>query len=217
MRRLLILALLVVACSPTAEPASPPSTDAPATTAPAPSATTTSAPTGSSLADQIVPVGSALYDPTQLPEPGPAPVALTVEGVDIDRAPIVPVGVESSGEMEIPGAREIGWYRFGPTPRDEGSAVLAAHIAFNGRRGVFRRLTDVQVGVLIRVEYEDGTSTTHVVTEMAQYPKSDLPLDRVFSKNGTPTLTLITCGGWFNSSLRSYDDNVVVYATPLDG
>ena len=37
----------------------------------------------------------------------------------------------------------------------------------------------------------------------------------VFSKEGEPTLVLITCGGSFNRGLNSYDDNVVVYADPV--
>ena len=46
--------------------------------------------------------------------------------------------------------------------------------------------------------------------------KDELPVDRVFSKDGDPVLTLITCGGDFNRSLRSYSDNVVAYAEPID-
>jgi hypothetical protein len=40
-------------------------------------------------------------------------------------------------------------------------------------------------------------------------------LDRIFAKDGDPVLTLITCGGDFNRSLRSYEDNVVTYAVPI--
>lgn len=139
---------------------------------------------------------------------------MTIDGVPIDDAPVVAVGVESNGELEIPGAREVGWYRFGLTPQESGSAVFAAHIALNGRNGVFRRLADVQPGAVVTVGYEDGSSSTHVVTEIAQYSKADLPLERVFAKTGDPILTLITCGGAFNRSLNTYDDNVVVYAVP---
>ncbi|CAN5768385.1 hypothetical protein BH23ACT5_BH23ACT5_02490 [soil metagenome] len=52
--------------------------------------------------------------------------------------------------------------------------------------------------------------------ELSQYPKDQLPTDRVFSREGSPALALITCGGTFNRALRSYDDNVVAYAGPLD-
>ena len=41
-------------------------------------------------------------------------------------------------------------------------------------------------------------------------------LEDFFARDGTPRLVLITCGGRFNRSLNSYDDNVVVISVPLD-
>ncbi len=216
MRRLLLLALLASACSPGASnPETTSAASSTITTSAEVSTTSTTRP-ASALSDQVVPLGSALYDPDVARTNVPIPVSLTVEGVGITNAPIIEVGVEANGEMEIPGASEVGWYRFGPTPRDEGSAVLAAHIAFNGRDGVFRRLANVAIGSIVTVQYDDDSSTTHIVREIAQYDKKDLPLDRVFSKSGPQVLTLITCGGSFNRSLNSYTDNVVVYATPME-
>jgi hypothetical protein len=214
MRRLLILLVLIAACSP--------STGAPTSDAAAPTTTlrmtttTLAAAEEPVLADQVTELGSAIFDPNAIAESNLAPVSLSVDGVAIDSAPVIGVGVESNGEMEIPGAREVGWYRFGPTPRDEGSTVLAAHIAWNGRNGVFRRLASVEIGAIVTVDYEDGSSSRHVVTEIAQYPKDELPLERIFAKTGPPELTLITCGGSFNRALHAYDDNIVVYSSPLD-
>ena len=170
----------------------------------------------SPLADQVRSVGDIRFDPTAtLPDPGPRPVGLTIDGIDISDAPIRDVGVEPNGEMEIPGATEIGWYRWSPSPGQEGSSVLAAHIAFNGRDGVFRDLDDLDVGDRFTVRYDDGTEREFEVTEMAQYDKEELPFDRVFSKTGEPSVVLITCGGDFNRGLNSYEDNVVAYADPV--
>ena len=58
--------------------------------------------------------------------------------------------------------------------------------------------------------------TEFEVVERVQYNKKELPLERIFAKSGDPVLTLITCGGGFNQSLRSYDDNFVVYAVPVE-
>ncbi len=166
----------------------------------------------SELARRTRPLGTAIPEP--LEETTPTPVGLRIDSLGVAGA-VVDVGVEPNGEMEIPGAKEIGWYRFGSSPGERGSAVLAAHIAFNGRDGVFRNLDDIEVGDIVEVSYDDGSSQRFRVTETAQYAKDELPVDRVFAKDGTPELTLITCGGDFNRSLRSYDDNVVAYATPL--
>ena len=68
---------------------------------------------------------------------GPVPRQLQLPTIGVVDAPVTSVGVEPNGDMEIPGAREVGWYQYGPTPGADGSAVLAAHIAFNGVDGVF--------------------------------------------------------------------------------
>jgi LPXTG-site transpeptidase (sortase) family protein len=168
----------------------------------------------SELADSTRPLGSALLQPPS--DPSPAPVGLIIESVGIASAPVIDVGVEPNGEMEIPGATQVGWYRFGPTPGENGSAVLAAHIAFNGRDGVFRDLADIEVGAVVEISYDDGSSKRFRITETTQYAKDELPIDRIFAKEGAPELTMITCGGDFNRSLRSYSDNVVAYAAPID-
>lgn len=212
----LLLLALVAGCSPQTVAELPSTTSIPTTSTTSTTSTTIVDEGTSTLADAVVALGSAIYDPAALPPQTPTPIALSVDGVPVDSAPVIPVGVDANGEMEIPGAHEVGWYRFGPTPAQAGSSVLAAHIAWNGQNGVFGRLAEVEIGSLITVEYDDGSVSHHVVTEIAQYAKADLPFDRVFSKTGPRTLTLITCGGAFNRSLNSYDDNVVVYAAPLD-
>lgn len=174
--------------------------------------TTTAAPARSELADLVRPGGSA----DELPAPsGPVPTAMWFDTIDVDMAPIIDVGVEPTGEMEIPGAREIGWYRYGPTPGAEGSAVLAAHVAWDGQNGVFARLTRAQPGDRFTIAYDDGSLRDFEVVAMAQYAKDELPFEQVFARTGEPTVTLITCGGDFNPSLRSYRDNIVAYAVPV--
>ena len=223
-RLALVLVLIIAACGGTATQASdvPIGNDRPdgVTTS-----STTAAPEDrdeiaddqsgvSDLADRTRPLGSALLQPPS--EPLPVPVGLVIDSIGITSAPVIDVGVEPNGEMEIPGASQVGWYRFGPTPGENGSAVLAAHIAFNGRDGVFRDLDVIEVGAVVEIDYDDGSSKRFEITETAQYAKDELPVDRIFAKDGAPELTLITCGGDFNRSLRSYSDNVVAYAVPLD-
>jgi len=170
----------------------------------------------SPLADQVRSAGDLRFDPSAARlDRGPLPVGLTVPGLDLADAPIRDVGVEPNGEMEIPGAREIGWYRWSASPGQAGSSVLAAHIAFNGRDGVFRELDEVVVGDRFTVHYDDGSTRDFEVTELGQYTKEALPFDRVFAKTGEPSVVLITCGGDFNRGLNSYEDNVVVYADPV--
>lgn len=175
----------------------------------------TTIPPSSTLANRVKPIGSALYDPQEHSPQGSVPTTIAIERLGISQASIVSVGVADNGEMEIPGADSVGWYRFNAVPGGAGSSVLAAHISFNGDPGVFRYLDESEVGDVVVVGFDDGSSARFEIIEVTQYDKGDLPSDRVFAKAGDPVLTLITCGGDFNRSLRSYEDNVVAYAVPL--
>ncbi|HAS13191.1 MAG TPA: hypothetical protein DCS55_22175, partial [Acidimicrobiaceae bacterium] len=130
----LLLLLVGVACGAPAgdgasdgetdEPAAAPTT-APATTVPGPRPT-------SDLADRVEPLDSARYDPAEHEAATRTVTGLSLPVIGVDGAPVEPVGVEPNGEMEIPPAEEVGWYRFGAAPGESGSAVLAAHIAYDG-------------------------------------------------------------------------------------
>lgn len=216
---ILAIAVLVSACS-TGTSVQPATTSTSSTTTTIATTTTSIVPTETTVprspyADLVQPVGSAIFDPTEQQDSGPVPVGVSIDGAQVVDAPVVPVGVLENGEMEIPGRTEVGWYRYGSTPGEEGSSVLAGHIAFDNRPGVFRRLADIELGDIVTVEYEDGTARDFEVIELAQYDKQELPFDRVFAKTGDPLLTLITCGGEFNRSISSYEDNIVAYAIPM--
>lgn len=159
--------------------------------------------------------------PTLAPEltepPPPQPIGLRIDVLDV-RAPIGAYGVDDRGRMDVPdNTTEVGWYRYGPVPGSTGSAVLAAHVDLARQGpGVFYELDTLDVGDQVLVDYADGTTRAFEVVGRAVYQKSDLPLDVIFSREGPPVLTLITCGGAFSRSSGSYDSNVVVYAVPSD-
>lgn len=147
---------------------------------------------------------------------GPRPERLRIEVLDID-APVGQYGVAPGGQMDVPdNITEVGWYKYGPSPGDPGSAVLAAHVDLRGPgRGLFYDLDELEVDDEVVVGYSDGESRRFRVVARAAYLKTELPLDAIFSREGDPVLTLITCGGSFSASEGSYDSNVVVYAVPI--
>ena len=88
------------------------------------------------------------------------------------------------------------------------SAVRAA--------GVFWSLGELEPGDRIIVDYADGTSAEFSVEARNTYLKTDPP-GRHLRPGSTPVLTLVTCGGGFNTMIGRYDSNVVVYAVPMVG
>jgi hypothetical protein len=64
----------------------------------------------------------------------------------------------------------------------------------------------------VLVDRSDGSTLSFTVTGVDRYPKQTFPTDRVYGPTSEPELRLITCGGTFDRSVRSYEDNVVVSA-----
>ena len=148
------------------------------------------------------------------PADKPRPTRLRIDALDVD-AKVAALGVAASGEMDVPSSAEtVAWYEYGPSPGQHGSAVLAAHVDYNGRRGVFFELADLEAGSTITVEFTDARPRSFTVVDGASISKTALPVDQLFRREGRPTLTLITCGGEFDAATRSYRNNVVVRALP---
>lgn len=213
-----------VASVPPASAVTTPSTVAPvapATTAPSTVVTTTptSAPSTTTATTVLSPLAAELGERySVLPEPVsnlPEPVALSIDGIRLTGAPVIPVGVDPTGELEVPDEKSVGWYDLGSRPGEPGAVVLASHVSWNGKRGLFERLANVEPGERAVVTLADGGTRTYEVVERTMYGKEGLPADRVWTHVGPETLVLITCGGRFDPSVKRYRDNIVVYAVPV--
>ena len=153
-----------------------------------------------------------------IPEPvlaRPEPVALTIDDIGVRAAPVVGVGVTPDGQLEVPDETEVGSYVLGARPGQPGAIVLASHVSWNRKVGLFARLGRLEPGQRVTVSLADGGARRYQVVERAQYGKQGLPTDRIWTRTGAETLVLITCGGSFNPSLHRYADNIVVYAVSV--
>jgi sortase (surface protein transpeptidase) len=146
----------------------------------------------------------------------PAPVRIRIESVGID-APVVAAGIDAAGALELArDADAAAWFAAGPAPGESGSAVIAAHVDYDGERGVFFALGDLPAGTTIEVELSDAGARKFVtVGSASSHPKLALPVEDIFRRGGDAALTLVTCGGAFDPGSRSYSDNVIVRAVPL--
>lgn len=164
-----------------------------------------------------VPVAAATLPPAT-PVVPPAGLAIDALGIAL---PVESVGVQPDGQMEIPPAAEVaGWYRFGAAPGDEeGTVVIAAHVdsVASAGLGPFARLGDLAVGDAVRVTRTDGSSVTYAVTGRSSVAKPQVSWGEVFTRDGGHRLVLVTCGGVWHEDRRSYSDNVIVTAEPVDG
>ena len=146
-----------------------------------------------------------------------APTRIRVNDLDIDM-PVAAVGLAATGDMELPvNPANAAWYRFGSAPASSsGATVIAAHVdALGYGLGPFARLADASPGTEVVVTTADGTDQRYRIESVTSTTKSEIPWDEIFDRTGTPRLTLVTCGGEFDTVTRTYSSNVITTAVRI--
>lgn len=146
------------------------------------------------------------------PLPPSPPVRLRIPAIAVDSG-LMDLGLDRAGSLEVPpDGFPAGWYTGAPTPGSLGPAIIAGHVDWAGSPGVFYSLRDLVAGDDITVDRADGTAARFRVRSVQQFPKDAFPTDRVYADLDHAGLRLITCGGAFDRTARSYRDNIVVFA-----
>jgi LPXTG-site transpeptidase (sortase) family protein len=189
----LLLAVTGCAAQPATEPAPP--------AVPVPVAT----PQSTSLTPDAGPKGMAGSTPTE--------VRIPKIGA---KSSLIPLGLNADETVQVPPVTQpmqAGWYDKAPTPGEVGPAVILGHVDGNKQPGIFFRLREMVVGDEVQVSRQDGTTARFTVTRVRQVAKKDFPTEEVYGDTDGPELRLITCGGVFDKSARSYQDNIIVFAS----
>lgn len=136
-----------------------------------------------------------------------APVNVRVMGTD--------------GVMGIPnGKDDVVWYDFqhfggvGGFPGVAGAnALISGHVDYHPNfTAVFWYLRDLGQGDEIDVQLLDGSMVRYAV-DWTQWIGDTDNFTQFAVKDGGEHLTIVTCGGTFNSATRNYDHRLVVRAT----
>ena len=142
---------------------------------------------------------------------------LRIPSIGVDTRQLTELGQTEDRRLEVPqDATTVGHYRGGAAPGETGPAVYASHVNYRGVEGGFARLANVEAGDQVVVERTDGVSVVYAVDRVDTVPKDAFPTVQVYGPTTGPELRLITCGGQFNSDVRSYSDNVVVYGRAVE-
>ncbi len=131
---------------------------------------------------------------------------------------LLPTGYLEDGTVDVPKDPSIaGWFEPGPRPGELGPAVVMGHVdSRKNGPGVFYRLRDIEIGDVATIETTSGP-VRFVVRSVEQFPKDEFPTDLVYGPVPEAALRLITCGGSFDSSVRSYRDNIIAFLVPEVG
>jgi LPXTG-site transpeptidase (sortase) family protein len=125
---------------------------------------------------------------------------------------MMPLGLRHDGSLQVPpDAFTSGWFTGGPRPGQLGPAVIAGHVHWDGRWGVFEHLASLKYGDRIVIERRDGSTVAFRVTRVSRFKKADFPTSLVYGNIDHAGLRLITCDG-FSASGHAYLDNLVVFA-----
>ncbi|MGC4854633.1 class F sortase [Micromonospora sp. DT4] len=170
--------------------------------------------TGPAVADSDVPSIDGEAAPAGLTRSAPTTIEIPRIGVN---ATIMSLGTNPDGTVQVPPleqADQAGWYEPGASPGETGNAVIVGHVD-SAKLGpaVFFDLGSLVPGDTITVRRADGQPATFRVDSVKSYPKTSFPTELVYGPNDRPGLRVVTCGGQFDEAVRSYRDNVVVFAT----
>ena len=140
------------------------------------------------------------------------PRELIVPSLGIDSG-VGQLGLLADHHVQVPtSVHTVGWFRLGPTPGQIGSSVILGHVDSYAGPGIFFNIKSLPVGALIEVGLADHTMALFRVTSVVQYAKSSFPDALVYGSSEGRNLNLVTCGGTFDRSTRSYESNIVVFS-----
>jgi sortase (surface protein transpeptidase) len=134
-------------------------------------------------------------------------------------APVIKLGGPPVGEISVPSFSEVwdvGWYRYGAVPGEHGNALLLGHVDTYMGPAVFYDLYRLRPGDEVEVDLGHGDIRRFQVHWVKEVPKTQFPASRVIGSSLGRHLWLVTCGGQFDYTTRSYLSNIVVYTTLIE-
>jgi LPXTG-site transpeptidase (sortase) family protein len=146
---------------------------------------------------------------------GKAPVSIAIDSIDVN------ADVETletvNGAMQAPtGPQVVSWYKETARPGETGNVVLAGHLNYWGvPEGVFFDLKNVEEGDVITLHDIDGAAYQYAVTSVEQVASDVVASEVLAPVEGQETLTLITCGGEWDSEVSEYDERTIVKAVRI--
>ncbi|MGX1910363.1 class F sortase [Streptomyces phaeochromogenes] len=174
-----------------------------------------SAPTTGDVAAVGRPLGVELPPAAEpLGDARPQRVDIPALGV---QAPVVTRGLDPRGAIDPPPYGQpgtVGWYGDGARPGAAGTALLVGHVDTETRPAVFYHLSEVRPGETVRVVRDDGRVAEFTVEDVQVFARDRFDAEKVYGtrQTGRAELRLITCGGTFDRTSRTYTANVVVSA-----
>lgn len=156
--------------------------------------------------DETEPTETEVAEYTVAPD---RPRYLSIEKLGITNSRILPMGVNTSGELDTPNnIFDVGWYENSGKPGGGGTMLIDGHNGGPHVYGVFKRLPELTTGDIIQVERGDGKVFKYKVVENVSVPLSDsdkyMATAAKSPETGKESVTLISCTGEWSQAQGTY-------------
>ena len=144
------------------------------------------------------------------------PQRVDIPGLGV-QAPVVARGLDAHGAPDPPPSDQpdvVGWYSGGVAPGAPGTALMVGHVDTDTRPAVFYKVSAMRPGQTIRVIRADAKVAEFTVESVQVLTRDRFDAHQAYGprESGRAELRLVTCGGSFDRTTRSYTANVVVSA-----
>ena len=137
------------------------------------------------------------------------PRYLIVEKLGVKRARILPMGVNTSGELDTPrNIFDVGWYEGSGKPGLGGTMMIDGHNGGPHVHGVFKDLPKLANGDIIKIERGDGEVFEYEVVENKAIALDEsnayMSIAAKTPVEGRESVTLISCTGEWSQQQGTY-------------
>lgn len=166
------------------------------------------------------PLPPALPGGCERPVVASAPIAepawLDIPAANVSSS-IVDLGLDADGAMEAPPTPDVvGWYRMSARAGQPGNSVFSGHVDWRQDTAVFWGLRNLVPGDPIIVRGSDGVQHRYRVEWNRVFDRDDAAANNLVQGSDDSLMTLITCAGVYDRSVRDYSGRRIVRATLVD-
>lgn len=137
------------------------------------------------------------------------PRYLTIEKLGINKARILPMGININGELATPdNVYDVGWYDASGKPGQGKTMIIDGHNGGPHVLGVFKNLPDLVEGDEIIVERGDGKVFKYKVSDTKPVPLEEADAYMAVAASSPDpekeSVTLISCTGEWSDQRQTY-------------
>jgi LPXTG-site transpeptidase (sortase) family protein len=110
----------------------------------------------------------------------------------------------------------VGWYRTSARAGQPGNSVMSGHVDWGQNTAVFWGLRQLRTGDVLQVRGADGEVHAYAVEWNERFSARQAPVQRLVGGTEDAVLTLITCEGVYDRTIRDYTERRVVRARLIE-